>query len=156
MGGYSYPVQIPQKIFACGGPKIVFFVFLKLKIFRLRRAKNHVLCVFRSKIFSPAAGTHQTWFLKTFLWAQERASAIHRTIQQPRGSSSMTLCFHECRNALLLFVKQSRRWQLHRRRSCAFTSVGTRFYYSQNNLTAAQTQFLAFHECRNALLLFAK
>ena len=49
-----------QKIFACGGPKIVFLVFLKLKIFRLRRAKNHVLCVFRSKIFSPAAGTHQT------------------------------------------------------------------------------------------------
>ena len=55
MGGYSYPTQI-SKIFACGGPKIVFFVFLKLKFFRLRRAKNHVLCVFRTIIFPPAAG----------------------------------------------------------------------------------------------------
>ena len=113
-------------------------VFLDSKFSRLRRAPN------------------KPGFQKRFLRAQERASAIHRTIQQPRGSSSMTLCFHECRNALLLFVKQSRLWQPHRRRSCAFTSVGTRFYYSQNNLTAAQTQFLAFHECRDALLLFAK
>ena len=55
-----------QKIFACGGPKIVFLVFLKLKIFRLRRAKNHVLCVFRPHIFSTVAGTQQTWFSKTF------------------------------------------------------------------------------------------
>ena len=58
-----------------------------------------------------------------------------------------------------------------------FTGVGTRFCYlaaarmqfqvfsrvqerasaiHKNILTAAQTQFLAFHECRNALLLFAK
>ena len=55
-----------QKIFACGGPKIVFLMLLKLKIYRLRRAKNHVLCVFRPKMFSPAAGTQRTWFPKTF------------------------------------------------------------------------------------------
>ena len=142
MGGGILIRPRSQKIFACGGPKIVFLMFLKLKIFSLRRAKNHVLCVFRPKIFSPAAGTQQTWLSKTFLRAQERASTIHKTIQQPRGCSSR--CFHECRNALLLFAKQSRLWQPHRRRSCVFTSVGTRFYYSQNNLTAAQTQFLAF------------
>ena len=65
MGGYSYPTQI-SKNFACGGPKIVFFVFLKLKIFRLRRAKNHVLCVFRTIIFPPAAGIQQNVFPESF------------------------------------------------------------------------------------------
>ena len=69
---------------ACAGPKIVFLMFLKLKIFRLRRAKirifcfwnsnfrtcsgskNHVLCVFRAKISPPAAGVQQSWFQKVF------------------------------------------------------------------------------------------
>ena len=46
--------------------KIVFFVFLKLKIFSLRRAKNRVLCVFRAIIFPPAAGIQQNVFPKSF------------------------------------------------------------------------------------------
>ena len=112
------------------------------KKIRLRRAKNRVFGVFEAKNFPPAAGIQQTWFPKSF---------------------------YERRNALLLFVKRSSI------RADAvpgvFTSVGTRFYYSQNDLdsgsgadagpgvstsvgtrfyysqidlTATQTQFLAF------------
>ena len=109
MGGTLIRPQ-SQKIFACGGQKIVFFVFLEQKNFRLRRAKNRVLYVFGDKNFP----------------------------QKKAGPKS----FYERRNALLLFEKRSSS------RADAvpdvFTSVGTRFYYSQNDLTATQTQFLAF------------
>ena len=102
MGGYSYPTQI-SKIFACGGPKIVFLVFLKLKIFRLRRAKNHVLCVFRVIIFPPAAG-------------------IQKTVSK---------YFYERRNALLLFVKRFSSRPGAVPGVFASVNLGTRFYYSQ-------------------------
>ena len=131
-----------QKIFACCGPKNVFLMFLMLKNFRLRRAKNHVLCVVSPKIFSPAAGTHSNLVFKNvFTSVGMRLCHSQNDLAAARTQFQV---FHECRNALLLFAKQSGRWQPHRRRSWVFTSVGTRFYYSQNNLAAAQTQFLAF------------
>ena len=101
MGGYSYPTQI-SKNFACGGPKIVFFVFLKLKIFRLRRAKNHVLCVFRPKNFLTCGGQPPNLVFKNVFYGR--------------------------RDALLLFTERcsSRADAV----PCVFTSVGTRFYYS--------------------------
>ena len=67
MGGYSYPGPDPKKISACGGPKIAFLVFLKLKIFRLRRAKNHVLYVFSAKNFSACGGHTTNLVSKEFL-----------------------------------------------------------------------------------------
>ena len=38
-----------------------------------------------------------------------------------------------------------------------FTSVGTRFYYPQNDFYSRRRDFVfSFHECRNMLLLFTK
>ena len=117
MGGDSYPTPDPQNFSPAAGQKSCFWCFWSKKKIRLRRAKNRVLYVFGAKNFPPAAGIQQSWFPKSF---------------------------YERRNALLLFVKRSSS------RADAvpgvFTSVGTRFYYLQNGLTAAQTQFLAFSQ----------
>ena len=91
-----------QKIFACGGPKIVFLVFLKLKIFRLRRAKNHVLCVFRPKKFLACGGHPPNLVFKNVFYGR--------------------------RNALLLFTQRSS--SRADTVPCVFTSIETRFYYS--------------------------
>ena len=51
-------------------------------------------------------------------------------------------CVYERRNTFLLFTKR-----FSGRANAVpnvFTSVGTRFYYSQNDLAAAQMQFLTF------------
>ena len=48
-------------------------------------------------------------------------------------------CFHQCRKALILFVN----WFTPRADTTfgVFTSVGTRFYYSQNSFHRALTRF---------------
>ena len=128
MGGILIRPQ-SQKNFACGGQKIVFFVFLEQKNFSLRRAKNRVLYVFGDKKFPPAAGIQQSWFPKSF---------------------------YERRNALLLFVKRSSS------RADAvpgvFTSVGMRFYYSQNDLDSGSRADAGpgVSTSVGALLLFTK
>ena len=119
----------------------------------LRRAKNRVLYVFGDKNFPPAAGIQQSWFPKSF---------------------------YERRNALLLFVKRSSsradavpgvftsvgtRFYYSQNdldsgsRADAgpgvSTSVGTRFYYSQNDLTARHSSW-RFQECRNAASTICK
>ena len=142
MGGYSQPTQIPE-IFRLRRAKNRVFDVFDAKNFPPAAGQNHVLCVFSPKIFSPAAGTQQTWVSKMCLRAQECASAIHKTISISRANAVPDV-FTSVGTRFYYSQKQSRPWQQYRRRSCVFTSVGTRFYYSRNNIAAAQTQFLAF------------
>ena len=158
MGGYSYPTQIPENFRLRRAKNRVFCVFEAKNFPPAAGQKSCVVC-FPNHNF-PACGGHTTKcvpgeFLRAqgrastvrknnlaAAWAQflvfsrvqERASTIRKNdldyVWQPcRGRSWR---FHECRNALLPFVKRSRFWQPRRRSS------------------------QRFHECRNALLPFAK
>ena len=156
MGGYSQPTQIPenfrlrraknrvfeaknfppaagqkscivcfqiQNFLACGGhpPNLVF----KNVFFMGVRTR---FCYSQNDLVAARMQFHDIVFSRV----QERASTIRKTIYILVAARRRSWCFHECRNALLLFVKQSRLWHPRRHRSWRF------------------------HECRKALLLFAK
>ena len=129
------------------------------KIFRLRRAKNRVFGVFGAKKNPPALGQKSC----VCFWSQKFSACGGHT------TKLVSKEFYELRNALLLFAKRSSshpdivpgvftsvgtRFYYSQNDLDSgsgadagpgvSTSVGTRFYYSQNDLTATQTQFLAF------------
>ena len=68
---------------------------------------------------------------KPCLWRASGACILCETV--------FKRCFHQCRNVLLLFVN----WFTPRADTTfeVFTSVGVRFYYSQNSLHRALTRF---------------
>ena len=105
MGGYSYPTPDLKNFRLRRAKTTPFLGVLEQKKSACGGPKIVFLCFWSNVFFQPAAGIQQSWFPKSF---------------------------YERRNALLLFVKRSSS------RADAvpgvFTSVGTRFYYSQNDL----------------------
>ena len=109
------------------------------KIFRLRRAKNHLIFVFLylqiPQIF--VCGGPKTHIFNIFMHLDTQNFRLRRA---KNLHIPCLKCFLEYRRAPLSFAK------LNLKQICAnhivFTVTGTHFYHSQNKTGAARAQFL--------------